>query len=40
MKNTLGLSHLIAASYVEDKYGVVQKDLPDVLSMLLDMQTV
>lgn len=36
----LGLSHLIAASFSEDQYGVVQKDLPDLLSMLLDFQTV
>ena len=30
----------MAASFVEDKFGVVQKDLPDVLTMLLDLQTV
>ena len=35
-----GLSHFVAASFVEDKFGVVQKDLPDVLTMLLDLQTV
>ena len=35
-----GLSHLVAASYTEDKYGVVQKDLPDILSMMLDLQGV
>lgn len=35
-----GLSHFVAASFTEDKYGVVQKNLPDILSMLLDFQTV
>ena len=30
----------MAASFTEDKYGVVQKNLPDILSMLLDFQTV
>ncbi|KAI9555500.1 hypothetical protein GHT06_018015 [Daphnia sinensis] len=33
-----GLSHFVAASFVEDKYGVVQKDLPEILCMLLDLQ--
>jgi hypothetical protein len=35
-----GLSHFVAASFVEDKFGVVQKDLPEILSMLLDLQAV
>lgn len=38
--NDSGLSHFVAASFIEDKYGVVQKDLPDILSMLLDLQAV
>jgi len=33
-----GLSHFVAASYTEDSYGVVQKDLPAILSMILDFQ--
>jgi len=33
-----GLSHFVAASYTEDEYGVVQKDLPAILSMILDFQ--
>ena len=36
----LGLSHFVAASYTEDSYGVVQKDLPAILSMILDFQGV
>ncbi|KAI8513067.1 Nuclear pore complex subunit [Branchiostoma belcheri] len=32
-----GLSHLVAASYTEDTYGVVQKSLPDVLTALLGL---
>jgi len=35
-----GLSHFVVASFVEDKFGVVQKDLPEILSMLLDLQAV
>ena len=33
-----GLSHLVAASISEDRYGVVQKDLPKVLEALLTLQ--
>lgn len=35
-----GISYFVAASYTEDKFGVVQKDLPDILSMMLDLQMV
>ena len=33
-----GLAHLVAASIAEDRYGVVQKDLPKVLEALLLLQ--
>ncbi|KAK3531459.1 hypothetical protein QTP70_020544, partial [Hemibagrus guttatus] len=33
-----GLSHLVAASYSEDKYGVVQTTLPSILSCMLSLQ--
>ncbi|KAM9468907.1 nucleoporin NDC1 isoform 2-T2 [Clarias gariepinus] len=33
-----GLSHLVAASYSEDKYGVVQTTLPSILSSMLSLQ--
>jgi nucleoporin NDC1 len=33
-----GLAHLVAASIVEDRYGVVQKDLPKVIEALLLLQ--
>ncbi|XP_039590983.1 nucleoporin NDC1 [Polypterus senegalus] len=33
-----GLSHLVAASYFEDKFGVVQTTLPDILSSMLNLQ--
>ncbi|XP_014663314.1 PREDICTED: nucleoporin NDC1-like isoform X2 [Priapulus caudatus] len=32
------LSHLVAASYGEDEYGVVQKDLSGIVSSLLELQ--
>ncbi|XP_035691465.1 nucleoporin NDC1-like [Branchiostoma floridae] len=32
-----GLSHLVAASYTEDTYGVVQKSLPDILTALIGL---
>ena len=35
-----GLSNLVAASYEEDKYGVVQKCLPDILLTLLSLHEV
>ncbi|XP_015283192.1 PREDICTED: nucleoporin NDC1 [Gekko japonicus] len=35
-----GLSHLVAASFTEDKYGVVQTTLPSVLNTLLTLQEV
>uniref|UniRef100_A0A4W4EXG4 Nucleoporin NDC1 n=1 Tax=Electrophorus electricus TaxID=8005 RepID=A0A4W4EXG4_ELEEL len=33
-----GLSHLVAASFSEDKYGVVQTTLPSILSCMLTLQ--
>lgn len=36
----LGLSYFVAASFTEDKFGVVQKDLSDILCLLLDLQAV
>ena len=33
-----GMSHLVSASFEEDRYGVVQKDLPNVLEALLLLQ--
>ncbi|MCJ8740464.1 hypothetical protein PDJAM_G00059140 [Pangasius djambal] len=33
-----GLSHLVAASFSEDKYGVVQTTLPSILSSMLSLQ--
>uniref|UniRef100_A0A6Q2WV23 Nucleoporin NDC1 n=1 Tax=Esox lucius TaxID=8010 RepID=A0A6Q2WV23_ESOLU len=33
-----GLSHLVAASYSEDQYGVVQTTLPSILSAMLMLQ--
>jgi len=33
-----GLAHLVAASIIEDRYGVVQKDLPKVIEALLLLQ--
>lgn len=33
-----GLSHLVSASYSEDKYGVVQTTLPSILSSMLSLQ--
>ena len=33
-----GLAHLIAASIDEDRFGVVQKDLPEVLEAFLLLQ--
>ena len=33
-----GLAHLVSASFSEDRYGVVQKDLPKVLEALLMLQ--
>lgn len=38
--NLTGLSHLVAASYSEDKYGVVQTTLPSILSSMLSLQEV
>uniref|UniRef100_A0A2H6ND24 Nucleoporin NDC1 n=1 Tax=Micrurus carvalhoi TaxID=3147026 RepID=A0A2H6ND24_9SAUR len=35
-----GLSHLVASSFTEDKYGVVQTTLPAILSTLLTLQEV
>nr|XP_028589263.1 nucleoporin NDC1 isoform X1 [Podarcis muralis] len=35
-----GLSHLIAASFTEDRYGVVQTTLPSILNTLLTLQEV
>ena len=35
-----GLSSLIAASYQEDLYGVVQKSLPDILTEMLALHNV
>nr|XP_056700123.1 nucleoporin NDC1 [Euleptes europaea] len=35
-----GLSHLVAASFTEDKYGVVQTTLPSILNTLLTLQEV
>ena len=36
----LGLSHLIAKSVDEDRFGVVQKNLPEILASLLTLQQV
>ncbi len=36
----VGLSHIVAASYTEDKFGVVQKDLSAILTLLLNLQSV
>ncbi|KAL4608249.1 nucleoporin NDC1 isoform X1 [Arapaima gigas] len=33
-----GLSHLVAASYIEDRFGVVQTMLPNILSTMLLLQ--
>ncbi|XP_066534184.1 nucleoporin NDC1 isoform X2 [Hoplias malabaricus] len=33
-----GLSHLVTASFTEDKYGVVQTTLPSILSCMLSLQ--
>lgn len=38
--NFTGLSHLVSASYSEDKYGVVQTTLPSILSSMLSLQEV
>lgn len=35
-----GLSHLVAASFTEDRFGVVQTTLPAILSTLLMLQEV
>lgn len=35
-----GLSHLVAASFSEDTFGVVQTTLPSILSSLLSLQEV
>ncbi|XP_063154048.1 nucleoporin NDC1 isoform X4 [Candoia aspera] len=35
-----GLSHLVAASFTEDRYGVVQTTLPAILNALLTLQEV
>ncbi|KAK9404232.1 nucleoporin NDC1 [Crotalus adamanteus] len=35
-----GLSHLVAASFTEDRYGVVQTTLPAILNSLLTLQEV
>ncbi|KAK2107354.1 Nuclear pore complex subunit [Saguinus oedipus] len=35
-----GLSHLVAASYTEDRFGVVQTTLPAILNTLLTLQEV
>ncbi|XP_026521685.1 nucleoporin NDC1 isoform X4 [Notechis scutatus] len=35
-----GLSHLVASSFTEDRYGVVQTTLPAILSTLLTLQEV
>ncbi|XP_044286353.1 nucleoporin NDC1 isoform X2 [Varanus komodoensis] len=35
-----GLSHLVAASFTEDRYGVVQTTLPSILNTLLTLQEV
>lgn len=35
-----GLSHLVAASFTEDQFGVVQTTLPAILSTLLTLQEV
>ncbi|NXJ62097.1 NDC1 protein, partial [Rostratula benghalensis] len=35
-----GLSHLVAASFTEDQYGVVQTTLPNILNTLLTLQEV
>nr|XP_008107801.1 PREDICTED: nucleoporin NDC1 [Anolis carolinensis] len=35
-----GLSHLVAASFTEDRYGVVQTTLPAILNTLLTLQEV
>lgn len=32
-----GLSHLVAASYTEDTYGVVQQTLPEILTVFLNL---
>ena len=32
-----GVSHLVAASFHEDAYGVIQKSLPDILTLLLSL---
>ena len=32
------LSHLVCASYTEDTYGVVQKSLAEIISMMLSLQ--
>lgn len=40
MMTFTGLSHLVAASYSEDKYGVVQTTLPSILSCMLSLQEV
>ena len=36
----LGLSHLISFSISEDRYGVVQKDLSEVISILFALEKV
>jgi len=33
---SVGLSHLVSASYTEDSYGVVQSSLPGLVTVLLD----
>lgn len=35
-----GLSHLVAASFTEDRFGVVQTTLPAILNTLLTLQEV
>jgi len=34
------ISFLVAASFTEDKYGVVQRRLPEIIASLLNLHTV
>ncbi|CAL4122903.1 unnamed protein product [Meganyctiphanes norvegica] len=40
INSVYGLGDLIAASYTEDKYGVVQRNIPDILTAFIQLQQV
>lgn len=40
LKFFTALGYLVALSYNEDQYGVVQQSLPDIIRLLLDLKMV